>query len=88
VKKKSIKVKPTSKRKLPDKIKTENHYDLPPFHISFPLTLDLVNDPEKRKCFFQCKEHLDTYLKRHNLKKKDYKVSKTSPKIDSKNEET
>jgi hypothetical protein len=50
------------------------------FHETFPITLEFKDDKEKKVCCFQCQEHLDTYLSRHKLKKKDYKVSKTLPK--------
>jgi hypothetical protein len=36
---------------------------------------------DEKVCYFQCQEHLDKYLNRSGLKPKDYKVSKTVPKI-------
>jgi hypothetical protein len=79
VKKSPAKVKPPTKRKLSNP-KIQPVYDIPKFHEAFPLTLELKDDKEKKVCYFQCQEHLDTYLSRHKLKKKDYKVSKTLPK--------
>jgi hypothetical protein len=77
VKKQPTKVKPHTK------LKTQDIYTDLLFHQVFPITLNFKNDPEKKVCCFQCQEHLNTYLKRHNLKKKDYTISKTK----SKNEE-
>lgn len=44
-------------------------------HESFPYRLDLNDKKDKRVCWFECKEHADKYIKRHNLKKKDYKLT-------------
>lgn len=43
-----------------------------PFHKVFPLTLTL---PET-VCYFQCKEHLDKYVQRYNIKRP--KITKTT----------
>lgn len=78
-KKKSVKVKPQSKRKVPEK-KTKKENEEPevlPFHKFFPLTLIHKNDKQEKVCYFVCQEHLDKYVARYKLKKKDYKVSKT-----------
>ena len=39
----------------------------------FPYRLD--HKTEKKVCWFQCQEHLDKYIERHNLTTKDYTVS-------------
>jgi hypothetical protein len=77
VRNKTARVKGPAKRKTSTQKPQQQYYDLPPFHVSFPVTLDLKNDPEKKRCFFQCKEHMESYIKRHNLKKKDYIISET-----------
>lgn len=43
----------------------------------FPYTL--THKSEKRVCHFQCKEHVDKYIERHKLKKKDYELQQ--PKV-------
>lgn len=82
-KKKPVKVKPQSKREKP---KEEVVIDVAPFHETFPLTLVHKDLNQEKVCYFVCQEHLDKYLSRYKLKKKDYKVSKTEPRKKS-NEE-
>jgi hypothetical protein len=82
-KKQPTKVKPQSKR-TPE-IKKQVTTSILPFHETFPLTLEFKEDKEKKICMFQCQEHLDTYLKRHKLKKNQYKIYPTKPR--QKNEE-
>jgi len=41
-------------------------------YSTFPFRLELKEGKDKRVCWFECQEHVDRYLKRHNLKKKDY----------------
>lgn len=41
-------------------------------YSTFPYRLELKDGKDKRVCWFECQEHVDRYLKRHNLKKKDY----------------
>lgn len=41
-------------------------------HASFPFRLDLKEGKENRVCWFECQEHVNRYLSRHKLKKKDY----------------
>lgn len=74
-KKKTTKVKPQSKR-LPEKAKVV--IKDPPFHIVFPITL--YHKIEKKYCYFQCEEHMNSYIQRNNLKVKDYTVTETSPR--------
>ncbi len=38
----------------------------------FPYRLELMDGKDKRICWFECQEHVDRFLKRQNLKKKDY----------------
>lgn len=45
-----------------------------PFHKVFPITLKLPDTV----CYFQCKEHLDKYVKRYKIKKPN--VSRTTPR--------
>lgn len=81
--------KTTSKVKkvLPQKkIKSPGDTIIPSdtFHESFPFTLEYMDGKDFRRCFFMCKEHLDTYLKRYKLKKGSYKVFDTIPKNEEK----
>jgi hypothetical protein len=73
-KKQPSKIKP----KLVETVKSEGDTSL--FHEVFPLTLEYLNDKDKKICYFQCKEHLDSYVKRNKLNKKQYKLSKTLPR--------
>ena len=50
------------------------------FHETFPVTLEYMDGKDFKRCFFVCKEHCDTYLKRYKLKKGSYKVFDTKPK--------
>lgn len=40
----------------------------------FIYKLQYKEGKESRVCFFECKEHLDKYLIRYKLKKKDVKI--------------
>ena len=75
--KKPVKVKPQSKREKP---KEEIVLGTLPFHETFPLTLVHKDRKEEKTCFFVCQEHLDKYISRYMLNKKDYKISKTEPR--------
>ncbi len=46
----------------------------------FPYKLQHVDGKYNKVCYFECKEHLDKYLVRHKLKKKDVdiKINKKS----------
>lgn len=74
--KKTSKVNPKVSKE-PEKVVNET---FPPFHESFPFTLTFNKDKEKKVCYFQCKEHLDSYLKRYKFKKTDYSIKKTEPR--------
>ena len=41
-------------------------------YSTFPYRLELKDGKDKRVCWFECQEHVDRFLKRQNLKKKDY----------------
>ena len=43
-------------------------------YSTFPYRLDLIDGKDKRVCWFECQEHVDRFLKRQNLKKKDYNL--------------
>lgn len=73
-KKKPVKVKPQSKRQPP---KEQISLGVPPFHESFPLTLVHKDGKEEKVCYFVCQEHLDKYITRYRLNKKDYTISET-----------
>lgn len=54
-------------------------YDLPPFHIAFPIKLTHKDGKEEKICYFMCKEHLQSYIKRYKLKKNQVKIENTPP---------
>ena len=58
-------IKPIDKEKFP--------------YSKFPIRLEHKDAKEKRICWFECEEHLNKYLKRHNLKKKDIKIETCVP---------
>lgn len=74
--KKASKVNPKNTKKSSVKLDKVDEY-FPPFHESFPLTLTFKEDKEKKVCYFQCKEHLDSYIKRYKLKKSSISIEKT-----------
>lgn len=39
---------------------------------NFSFRLELKEGKENRICWFECQEHVNRYLTRHKLKKKDY----------------
>jgi hypothetical protein len=41
---------------------------------TFAYRLELKEGKEKRICWFECQEHVDRFLKRQQLKKKDYEL--------------
>jgi hypothetical protein len=50
------------------------------FHETFPITLRYKKSKEKMICYFQCKEHMLSYVKRYKLTAKDYELETTLPK--------
>jgi hypothetical protein len=42
-----------------------------PYEI-FTFRLDINEGKEKRVCWFECKEHVDKFVKRHKLTKNNY----------------
>ena len=44
-------------------------------YSTFPFRLELVDGKDKRVCWYECQEHVDRFLKRHQLKKKDYTLT-------------
>lgn len=43
-------------------------------YLSFPIRLEFGSKKENTVCFFQCEEHLQTYLNRYKLDKKTLKI--------------
>jgi hypothetical protein len=41
---------------------------------NFPYKLQYNEGKDKKVCYFECKEHLDKYLVRHKIKKKDVNI--------------
>jgi hypothetical protein len=54
--------------------------ELPPFHVAFPIKITYKDGVEEKICYFSCKEHLQTYIKRYKLKKNQVNIEKTQPK--------
>lgn len=69
------------KPSLQKKSESQTEHSVPDFHICFPYTLTHVEQKEKKTCWFSCSEHMDKYIKRYNLKKSDYTISETQPKL-------
>jgi len=44
-------------------------------HEKFIFRVDLKEGKEKRVCWFECKSHVDKFVKQHKLTKKDYTLS-------------
>ena len=65
---------------------TEEKPEELPFHLVFPLTLEHDDGKDTKVCYFQCKEHLDKYVKRYKIK--NPKVTKTVPRKKAKEEPT
>lgn len=73
--------KPTTVKRQP-KVKSPGEAVIPSktFHETFPITLEYMDGKDFKRCFFVCKEHCDSYLKRYKLKKGSYKVFDTKPR--------
>lgn len=41
-------------------------------YSNFIYRLELKEGKENRVCWFECQEHVNRFLKQHNLKKKQY----------------
>jgi hypothetical protein len=76
-KKTTAKLKPQSKREKP---KEEVVIETLPFHETFPIKLVHKDGKEDKVCYFVCKEHLNKYMTRYKLNKKECQISKTEPK--------
>jgi hypothetical protein len=44
-------------------------------YSTFSFRLDLKEGKENRVCWFECQAHVDKFIKKHNLKKKDYTLT-------------
>jgi hypothetical protein len=66
--------------KIPVQKKIQENIYYPSFHETFPITLKYLKCDEKKVCYFQCEEHMKTYIERSKLKKNQYKLEKTLPK--------
>ena len=51
-----------------------------PFHLCFPFELHHSDKGEKKTCWFKDKIDMQKYIKRYELKAKDYTVQQTPPK--------
>jgi hypothetical protein len=50
-----------------------------PFHEAFPIKLTHIDNKVEKNCYFVCKEHLQSYITRYNIKKDEAKIEKTLP---------
>ena len=66
-------------KKEPEEIPVE------PFHIMFPIKLTHKDGKDEKVCYFMCKEHLQSYVKRYKLKKDQVKIETTPPRITGEN---
>jgi hypothetical protein len=44
-------------------------------YSSFPIRLDLKEGKDNRVCWFECQLHVDKFIYKHKLKKKDYTLT-------------
>jgi hypothetical protein len=44
-------------------------------YSSFIFRLDLKEGKDIRVCWFECREHVDKFIKRHKLKSKEYTLT-------------
>jgi hypothetical protein len=44
-------------------------------YSTFPFRLDLKEGKENRVCWFECQVHVDKFIQKHKLKKKDYTLT-------------
>lgn len=80
--------KTNTKRKFPTRIKPKPQdskqeaavIPTKTFHETFPVTLEFKEGKEIKRCYFVCKEHCDSYLKRYKMKKNTYKIFDTLPR--------
>lgn len=65
---------------MKSKNNNENNSNVLSFQETFPITLTYKNNKEDKVCYFQCEDHLKSYLKLHKLNKNSYSITKTKPK--------
>jgi len=76
-----ISILKTTLMKRKPKVKPEEvSLELPPFHIAFPITLKYKEGKVEKVCYFSCKEHLQSHITRHKLKKDQVTITKTGEK--------
>lgn len=68
----TIKVKPPANIISPQNCTTS-------FYEAFPIKLTHLDNKVEKICYFVCKEHLQSYITRYNLKKDEVKIEKTLP---------
>lgn len=75
------------KRKTKRVTSTKQKEEIPvePFHIMFPIKLIHKDGKDEKVCYFMCKEHLQSYIKRYKLKKDQVKIENTPPRISGEN---
>jgi hypothetical protein len=44
-------------------------------YSTFPFRLDLKEGKDNRICWFECQAHVDKFIQKHKLKKKDYTLT-------------
>ena len=53
-------------------------------YIDFPFRLEHKDGKSIKICWFECKEHLDKYVERYKLKKKDMKIESKNKTVKKK----
>lgn len=56
-------------------ISTDNKFP----YATFPFRLDIKDGKESRICWFECKEHVEKFIKKHKLNKKNYVLTLKNP---------
>jgi len=53
-------------------------------YTDFPFRLEYKEEKTNKICWFECQEHLDKYVERYKLKKKDMKIESKNKTVKKK----
>lgn len=74
-------MKRKQKTKINSTVNSEKtNFSVLPFHKTFPITLTYKKDKENKICYFQCEEHMKSYVLRYKLNKNNYVITNTKEK--------